>query len=366
MANLFFIHTPFQLLVAQQIIRQDQLRDNVMLYGYVDDNVHFLKLYEMTIIDSMWSERVAMPEVARWALMSRKHLWRDCWRTWYCYKFLRDVICKHHVDVLFLGDMKNYSCQLTALTFHRKGLKICFFEEGCGHYVMNYDYGLGGGFIDKVYAILIDAFYYRPLYGVSMGFICYWKGFVLSDLPMDIRYSLVPFYHESFDRQIYYEPLISGRLKAFLVEETSHLTLQSGTLLLTSPYYLYGVDSDRHSYVKTIIDYAKSNCKQRVLHIKFHPRESQEIRQIILEQLNKEGIDYLLLGTKMNIPVEYYLQYIHYEQIVMFLCSTSFYNGYLFPKTEFVSLLRNYYENCKEAGSANAKYLEILLSTTCL
>ena len=42
MANLFFIHTPLELLIAQQIINQEKLTDNVMLCGYVGEISIFL------------------------------------------------------------------------------------------------------------------------------------------------------------------------------------------------------------------------------------------------------------------------------------------------------------------------------------
>lgn len=361
MANLFFIHTPLQLLVAQQIIRHEELRDNVMLYGYVDDNVQFLQQYDLTIIDELWSARVAMPQVARWAIMSRKHIIRDGRRVYRNYKFISEVIRVYHIDTLFFGDMQNISCQLAAMNFHRKGLKICFFEEGSGHYVMDYGYGMEGNIVDKIYATLIDMIYYRPLYGVPFGYVRYWKGFTLTDLPMDVRYSLVPYYHEPFDRLITYQPMFSKKLKDFLEEETKQLDTRHCTLLLTSPFYVNGIDDNPVPYVKTIVDYAKS-LRDTKLHIKFHPRETQEVREMILKQLDNEGIEYLVLGTKQNIPLEYYLQYVYYEKIVMFLCSTSYYNGYLFPKMKFVSILKDYYNNCKAAGSVNAKYIENLLA----
>ena len=68
------------------------------------------------------------------------------------------------------------------------------------------------------------------------------------------------------------------------------------------------------------------------------------------------------LGNTYNIPVEYYLQFIHFDKIIMFFCSTYFYNGYLFPKTQFVSLLKDFYENCKIAGSMSMHTVEPLLN----
>ena len=65
MANLFFIHTPLQLMIAQMIIEQEKLKDNVMLCGYVDDNRHFLQLYDLIRIDEMWKAMELMEDVGR-------------------------------------------------------------------------------------------------------------------------------------------------------------------------------------------------------------------------------------------------------------------------------------------------------------
>lgn len=361
MANLFFIHTPLQLLVAQQIIRQEKLQDNVMLYGYVDDNVHFLDIYDLTIIEEMWYAKVPFPQVACWAIIYRKHVLRDGKTTFRNYKFIQKVINKYKIDTLYLGDMENISCLLAAMSFHRIGLNICFFEEGSGHYVMNYGYGEGGSFLDKIYAVCIDVLYYWPVFGVRFGLVIYWKGYTLKDIPMDVRYSLVPFYHENFDRLIQYQPLLSDKLKTYLAKQTEQVETTQCVLLLTSPFYINGVDDNPEPYVKTIVDFAKTLDAGICLHMKFHPRETMYVRESIIQNLTKEGICFLVLDVDMGIPVEYYLQYVHYDKIVMFYCSTYFYNGYLFPKMKFVSILRSYYNNCKAAASISEKYLEPLL-----
>lgn len=365
MANLFFIHTPLQLMIAQQIIMQEKLQDNVMLCGYVDDNIHFLGIYDLTIMDELWSNRVAFPQVARWGIISRRHLLRDCRRTYRNFRLLGKIIEKHDVNTLYLGDMWNNSCQLAAMAFHRRGLKICFFEEGNGHYVMCSSYGKSGNFVNKVYAAFIDLLFYRPFIGVPYGYVHFWKGFTFSDLKMDIRYSVVPFYHESFDKLITVKPAISRKLEAYMRHEVSGLGISAGILLMTSPLYEWQgkrYDKDENAYVRTIIEYVKSSAKGMPIHIKFHPRERDYIRERILGELAMANIDYVILGEKINIPVEYYLQYMHYDKIVYFFSSTSFYNGYLFPKVKFESILEDYYNNCKAVGSDSLKYIEPLLA----
>lgn len=362
MANLFFIHTPLQLMIAQMIIEQEKLKDNVMLCGYVDDNRHFLQIYEMTCIEGMWKAIESMDDVARWAVFSRKKPFSGSIHVYTRYCYIRRIIEKYHIETLFLGDMWNASCQLAAMTFHQKGLKICFFEEGCGHYIKPFDYGKEGNVIDKFFALFIDLLYYRPLYSVPFGYIHYWKGLTYEDLPIDERYSVVPFYHESFDKIISVAPLISDKLNVFIAKEVKSVNLNDTILLLTSPCYTNGIDDDPQPYIETIIDYVKSLNHKKTIHIKFHPRETIDVRNILKKEFENNKIDYKVISEQVNIPVEYYLQRLAYNKVVMFITSTAYYNGYLFPKTEFVSLLEDYYYRCKTMGSLNARYIAPLLN----
>jgi hypothetical protein len=139
-------------------------------------------------------------------------------------------------------------------------------------------------------------------------------------------------------------------------------TNKNRILLLTTPFYINGIDDNAVPYIKTIIDFVKSIDCITTLYIKFHPREKKEVCNEILDKLDLEEIEYVQLGNTYNIPVEYYLQFIHFDKIIMFFCSTYFYNGYLFPKTQFVSLLKDFYENCKIAGSMSMHTVEPLLN----
>lgn len=365
MANLFFIHTPLQLMIAQMIIEQEKLKDNVLLLGYVDDNSHFYQLYDIIRIEEMWNAIELMEDIARWSVFSRKKPLSGGLHAYRRYCYIHKIVNKYRANTLFLGDMWNNSCQLAAMSYHKKGLKICFFEEGCGHYIKPYDYGKGGNVLDKVFALFVDLLYYRPLFSVPFGYIHYWKGMTFQDLPMDVRYSVVPFYHEKYDKLLAVKPPISDKLINYISTEVKQIGQKGNVLLMTSPFYECtekNSNKDEEVYVHTIINYIIPIGKKVCLHIKFHPREKEHIRKRILKELVKANVDYYILGGKMNIPVEYYLQYVHYEKIVEFLSSTSFYNGYLFPKVKFVSILEDYYNNCKAVGSQSVALLEPLLN----
>ena len=63
----------------------------------------------------------------------------------------------------------------------------------------------------------------------------------------------------------------------------------------------------------------------------------------------------------MNICVEYYLQLFHFEKIYFFNAATYFYNGYAFPKIEFVKLMPILYKKAKAVGIGNLTYMENML-----
>ena len=56
MANLFIAFTPFQLFVAQQIVNQEELSDNILIEGYVGNNSHFYDIYDMMEMDNFWKK----------------------------------------------------------------------------------------------------------------------------------------------------------------------------------------------------------------------------------------------------------------------------------------------------------------------
>lgn len=77
--NLFFIHTPFQLFVVNQIINYKHLEHNVAVLGFVQNNRHFYQLYEYMMEDGSFDYIYHFDDLENWALISlhsplKKHL----------------------------------------------------------------------------------------------------------------------------------------------------------------------------------------------------------------------------------------------------------------------------------------------------
>lgn len=360
MANLFFIHTPLELFIAQQIIHQEKLTDNVMLYGYIGDNKHFLDIYDLIQIPSLWKAKVKMLDVGEWADISKRHLLKGMVRTYRRFQTINAILELYGIDTLYLGDMNNFSCKFGATLYKKKGVRIVFFEEGTNHYALITPLIRGGYLLSRVLAIFFDCFYYYPIYHLRFGTWCFVKALPFDKLPIDIRYSAVPLYHETFDRQLRGQQLFSDKLEQFLCQEKGNLP-PIGDYILFMSQIIYKSYGNIDLYLQILEHYFQKLNHNQVIIIKFHPREQECDKKAIVRMVERCGFSYHILSDQINIPVEYYLQKITFKEIITFFSSTAMYNGYLYPKMQFTYLLHPYYNLCKEHNERKISQFETFL-----
>ena len=347
MANLFFIHTPLQLLVAQQIIHQCNLVNNIMLYGYVGNNRQFFDIYNLTTIDGMWSKKIRFDNISTWAEFHQiKYFIQDAYHTFQNYRKLKSIIRSNDVDAVYLSDINNESYKLTAVLQKRNKLKICFFEDGTSHYHFSPNPYVIDSTKNRIISHMMDIFYFIPVFGLKWGRVLRSVDLPFDQIPVDTRYSLIPFYHESYDVLIHYTSLISQDLKKYIQDDIDGFDTEKSILFLTQPVY-EAICAEKTEYLEIVDRYMKSLTTDHVIFLKFHPREKESTRKKITEIINNNSIPYKIIAEKINVPVEYYLQYVKFKEIVTFFTSTAYYNGYLFPYTKFVYLIEPYYDLCK-------------------
>lgn len=365
MANLFFIHTPLELFVAQQIINSEQLHNNIMLYGYEGSNKHYMVIYDTIIIDTMWQEKVLMEDVDVWATIHRRDFYASILRVRKRIEELEEIINRYNVKSLYFGDMNNLSCKFGSFYFKKKGLRICFFEEGAGHYVFEPIEMKGGIILNYLYGVLADIFLFMPVCHMKFGAYCFWKDLHFDKLPIDQRYSIRPFYNESFDKLVIVHKLFSRQLIEILRNDLNLVQSEESIFLMTTPVYRVIRDTKRakEAYIHVLDSFFYSLEKSLVIYLKFHPSDQEEEREIVKNLILKHGLKFKIIGNNINVPVEYYLQYREFREIVSFYSATVLYNGYLFPKMQFYSLLDAYYKQCKLMGIRNLKRLEIILES---
>jgi len=363
MSNLFFIHTPFQLFVSQQIINQEKLKDNIMVYGYHKNNTQFLKIYDAIRIDHFWTKRCFLESIDGWALFSFKGILSNYKRALNGRKFLKSIIESNNVNTVYVGDINNLHYQLLVLYYSAKGYTFCNFEEGSSHYFNStHITKYGKSYIKRAKQFISDIVYYLPIWGVAFGKYVYFQNMDYSQLPFKKRYSILPFYHDSIDTQLFPQLLLSNSLQEYLECELKMINQTRSMLFLSEPVDEISSNKSKLELL-TLKEYLLSECEKRTVVVKFHPREDVDKRSSVIGVFEDLNIPYIVVSKELNIPVEYYLQYVRFEKIVTYMCSTVIYNGYIFPKTDVVSLLPLYYKLCLEYKSEYVSEVKKMLDS---
>lgn len=363
MKALFFVYTPFQFLVAQLIVRQEGFKESVLVEGYVGNNKHFLEIYRILKIDSLWGKTYVLPELPSWDGLVIRNL-QDVKKAYSNYKWLKGIAGDNQIDTFFLGENKNQSIRFSAKVFSHLGYKIAYYEEGLAHYIKE-DYRSNNSFSFKLKVLLRDLTYYLPLYHVRFAKWRYQPGKALDEnFPMDARYSMLPVFYGEKEHIVKPHIEFSDKLKRYIdscVDDTNGL---HQVLLLTQPLdEAYGViENFEEIYINVIAKALETLPSDVTVYVKFHPRDNAVFRKNLLEKLKATKIKTVVLSEDINLPVEIYLQYMTFEKIFFFFSSTYAYNGYLFPKQEFVSLLPKLNEECVKAAGHEFDFYKRIIS----
>ena len=356
MGNLFFVFTPLQLFVAQQIIRQEKLQNNVLLEGY---RSLFKDAYNMMRLDDLWRNVIPFQDLAIWN-GGRVRSWKQVKQTYSNYKRIKVILEENQIDTIYLGEVLNQACRFTDVVFRHQGYKIVFFEGGTSHYI-DRPYTMDSSLSHKLKVCLLDMFYFLPFYHVKFAEWNTSPHMSYDKLPMDKRFSMIPYHHKSFDVQLKVEPMFSEKLKNYVYSNIKDEDGERRVMLMTDPLRELIPNEYLYLYFDTIKECIDSIDKSQFLYIKFHPREIPSSREKILNIVKESGVSYRVLSEEVNICVEYYLQLFHFDRIFFFNAATYFYNGLAFPKMEFVKLLPIVYRKCKNANVSDLAYMENML-----
>ena len=355
MNNLFVVFTPFQFLIAQQIVAQEKLKDNVLLMSYVPGNSHFISIYEVMEIKDMWKKKIEFADFSSWE-GNRLKRFKDFRKAYKNYKQINKIIEDNHINNIFLGEFQNTSLRFTAFLFSKKGCNINFFEEGSVHYSQR-PY-IKETFLIKIKIFLLDLLYYLPFYHIRFAKWHYISYRPIKGLPINKRYSILPKYHEPFDVRLYPQPICSQSVLKILSSEIANkqerriLFMSDPLVELISNKYLY-------VYFDMVSECFESIDNDVTIYLKFHPRESLASQNIIKNIAKKTNKTFYVLSQDINIPVEYYLQTFSFESVYVLNASTYYYNGYLYPECVFIKLLPKLYERLTNITKGEPNFIDL-------
>lgn len=352
--NLFFIHTPFQLFVAHQIINYKGLKDNMALFGYVGSNRQFYDIYDYMEIKGFFIKSFKFDNLETWAL-PKLHNPQGCIKDIRDnYNFIKSIILDYGVRNLYIGDINNFSCRFCAYIFGRKDLRINFYEEGSSHYEYQRHIFKFNKVIKNVLTKIYDKFLYEPVMGCKYAHWRFTEDIPYEMLPIDKRYSILDVFHEEYDEQIKVALLLPPKVKQHIDSDIQKINIDSSDsiLYISSPLF---EEFGQQGY-KLFFDYLSEyfdKAKGQYLFIKYHPRDTDNFKRDFEDLLNSKSITYTVLSNTINIPLEYYLQVIHFSRMITFLSSVSFYNGYIYPYTNIEDLAMGYLQICDKNNIPN-------------
>jgi len=359
MKALFLVYTPFQFLVAQQIIHSEGLKDSVLVAGYVGSNTHFIEIYDFMSIEEYWSNKYIFPELPSWDGLRISGL-VDAKKAYKNYQYLKSIAKENNVDTIFISDNQNQASRFTAVVFSHLGYKIAFYEEGLAHYV-NREYTEDHSLSLKIKIWLRDFIYYLPIYHVCFASWRYRVNKPLNDsFPYDYKYSIIPVFNGAKEMGINIEPVESEKTKKYFENVFHRDDRKDSVLLLTEP--LKEVYTDILNFDNIYFDVIKKallKYKDAVIYIKFHPREEEQAN--IKRLIKSLGYKYVVLSEDINLPVELFLQHKKFSRILFFGSSTFAYNGYLYQKQNFECLLQELNDTCKKHANREYQVAESIL-----
>lgn len=359
MSSLFVLSTPLQMLTSQQLIRQENITDAILLESSFSGYDSFQPSYDVCRIDNLWSKRLEpVLDFPSWDSHGI-NLCKTALITFKRYNELKRLLHEHNVDTIYLADYQNQTYRFMTEVLTHDGYKVCFFEEGYSHYVPRVS-KINSGFIAKLKELILDTCYYLPFYHIRFA---KWRN--NPNRPYDglhifKRYSIVPGFHsKEYDERLYCEPMMSEKLADILSDAIEEVDGKKLVLLLTDPMTEVLRPDYKYLYYEVLKRSLASIKSDSVLYLKFHPRDKEEDRRKTIELIKSLRLNYRILSTKVNIPVEYFLLGSKFEEILFFNTSTFFYNGYMFPKCEFRQLLPELQNLCIQYGAPSTDIQQI-------
>lgn len=363
MASLFILSTPLQMLTSQQLIRQENIKDAVLLESSFSGFNSFQPSYDVCRIEELWTKRLKpVLDFPSWDSQGL-NLYKTALKTFKRYRNFKKLLQDNNIDTIYLADYQNQTYRFMTEALTHDGYKVCFFEEGYSHYVPRIG-KINKGFIAMLKEWNLDAFYYLPLYHIRFA---KWRNNPnrsYEGLHIFKRYNIVPGLNcKDYDKRLYCEPMISEKLTYILNDAIADDDGKKRVLLLTDPMSEVLSTDYKYLYYEVLKKTLVGLNNDYILYIKFHPRDKEESKVKTLDLVKSLDLNYQILSTKVNIPVEYFLLRSMFEEIFFFNTSTFFYNGYMYPKCKFRQLLPELLDLCiqYDAPSTNIEQINLLI-----
>lgn len=326
MKHCFFVHTQLQLIVSQMIITQKALSNAVLILSASKES-NMADNYRVLLQDELWEsihyiENYQSIITVDFFCLSRKILVRKKIAA------LVSLLKEKHITHVYFGDQNNITLRYLIHILKKKQLVIRLYEEGTSHY-KEMDYTQQYSFFGRLYLKAI-CLYNSVFLGAKMYSI--FKGMFFSPQIIERRFNLLPLNAEVYDEPINWAPQYGSRLHSILDPTLMHIVRKGASkrmhFFLTQPLTDLSEDLE-YAGVALLKAYLQNEkTSDFVLVLKYHPRESDAVREAYSALLESLEVEYYIISERFNYPIEIITDKLTPDLLISIGSSASFYMQY--------------------------------------
>lgn len=346
MRHCFFVHTQLQLIVSQMLITQKSLGDAVLILSASQDG-NMANNYRMLLQDELWEsihylENYQSIITADFFCLTRKMLARKKIAT------LVSLLKEKDITHVYFGDQNNITLRYLMHLLKKKQFVIRLYEEGTSHY-KKMDYTQQYSFFGRLHLKAV-CLYNSVFFGVKMYSV--FKGIIFSSQIIERRFNLLPLNVEVYDEGINWAPQYGSRLHSILDQTLMHIAKKGLSkrmrFFLTQPLTDLSENLEYAGVALLKAYLQKEGTSDFVLVLKYHPRESNAVREAYSALLESLEVEYYIISEQFNYPIEIIADKLTPDLVISIGSSASFYMQYcLGVKTHY--LYAQLQEYCKKS-----------------
>lgn len=302
--NLFFIHTPMQILVAQNLIIKKNLKNNFLILSYTGNSaMHFYTIFDKMIIDRLWINKYKIGNLDN-GVFSFKRPFKLYIKLLIFSFRIKKIILHDNIESIYFGDI-NHPAYVFLGEKWSNTRNIFFFEEGLSNYSISIlKKKINYSKLNYIKKWITDNLIYLPL-GVK-GFSKYTQSLIDCDFEFKItkKYNILPLIINKYDEITEFDIYLSDLMIIELEKIKSKLTyIETNILYLSSSatYLFSNPIDDELEVLENILK--KINKKFRLL-VKFHPKDLNHKKTAIKNYFEINNINYLEIFCGESFPVE--------------------------------------------------------------
>lgn len=331
MNNLFLIHTPFQLTVAQSIVNTVN-GDNYLVIIIRKEIKNSIETMKLLLLENTWKDVFFIENIDRGILKAStfydQSIKNDAIEF---YSQILEIISNLRVSALYFGDPKHIVYNNISLLNSSKN--IFYLEEGVSSY-----YKLQQSLKVRLFNKYSFIFFYSL--NVKKSFI--FKLFV----------KINPIYFSSikqsskthFNLELKFSDKLANYLNDIEFQPNSNLFISTSLTPLIPDYTVFLRD--------LFCNYTELFNEK--LYIKFHPIETEDVKHIFVSVLNELKVNFEIISDEYAIPVEYFVAKIKPKKVYGFDSSSLFlYVPIIFKNMDVVFLFENTYKLLSERNLLN-------------